>query len=510
MSVTVYEDGNYRGKSLKLVAGSYPNLKSYNFNDKISSLKVATGYQCTVYVDDTYRGASAIFTGNTSSVGSSLNDKISSLKVEKLQSPSPVMVYQDSNYSGASQQFGEGSYPNLKNYNFNDKISSVKVAPGYQCVAYTDDNYRGCAQIFYDSVSYVGNDLNDKITSLKVEKISNNQMPQGTESLTNPTRALENITKSSNWKKITFDSTSGIPGNPLSHAQGYARYRGDGYDYHIFPYSNVVGNHGYLYIASEQRNSNGKSKFYFILQVPANGTEIQFQTVADDSSSHNPYFNHSCGVQVIGDYLLLPVIPARHIAPHFYDAALVYLYDLSSLKGSAPKAPTEFEEILRIPKVNGASLSCVGITKLKDGRFALGLMTDDNLDVYLTTSAPSDLWNAKWGESPEKKYRLEASAGKNHYQSIGFLRDKQDDVYVIGFDTRSSKDMADMYKLTTNGGSWRANGTLKPVCEKHLTATQGAEFSYGGGFEIRSSSELIVYAVESYYTHGGIRINYWR
>ena len=58
MSVTIYADSNYKGKSLTLGAGSYPNLKSYGFNDNIRSLKVASGYQCTVYVDDTYRGAS--------------------------------------------------------------------------------------------------------------------------------------------------------------------------------------------------------------------------------------------------------------------------------------------------------------------------------------------------------------------------------------------------------------------------------------------------------------------
>ncbi|MCL2013108.1 MAG: hypothetical protein FWG75_10030 [Cystobacterineae bacterium] len=345
-----------------------------------------------------------------------------------------------------------------------------------------------------------------------------------TKRLTNPKHVLENMNKDYKWQKITFDSTSSIPSHVTSHAQGYARYREasglSGFPnissfmgspgFHIFPYSNVAGKYGYVYIASEQKDSNGKSKHFFTLKVPA--CEMRHQDVAAKGSNLNPHFNHPCGVQVFGDYLLLPVIPFHTTNMSFYDSAIVYLYDLSSLKGSTPKAPTRFKEILRVSKVNGASLSCVGITRLKTGGFVLGLMTDANLDLYFTSNTPADLWDAGWEKSPKLKYKLKSGDGNNHYQGIGFFGDEKDDIYMIGFDTRggiSKKDMADMYILTSNGGNWRTSTTLEPMYKKHLTGGQGARFSYGGGIEIQTLPALTIYSVESKYTNKGLRINYW-
>ena len=345
---------------------------------------------------------------------------------------------------------------------------------------------------------------------------------------TNPKKALEEMNSNCTLQKVTFDydKKPSLCAPGLSHVQGYARYRGNDYDFHIFSHSDLHGSQGYLYIASEEQK-NGKSKYSFTLKVPAK--QIRHKDVATNASStYNPHFNHPCGLQIVGDYLLVPVIPFHSANSKFYDSAVVYLYDLTSLKGVTPKPPspvipkepplTKFKEVmLKVSKVSGGSLSCAGITDLKDGRFAIGLVADNNLDVYFTSNAPSDLSDAVWETSPVRKYSLKAGSGKNHYQGAGFLLDENEDVYMIGFDTRggsSKDDMADMYKLTYNN-KWLDNQQLKPIYEKHLIGTGGARFTYAGGIEVRNfqdgkTVELIaIYSTEANYTSGGIRINYW-
>jgi len=88
-----------------------------------------------------------------------------------------VIIYKDRDYKGGNLTLNEGSYPNLSNYNMNDCISSMKVAPGYKCTAYRDYNFTGDSKIYTGDVSYLGDNLNEDnvfcsgISSLIVEKI---------------------------------------------------------------------------------------------------------------------------------------------------------------------------------------------------------------------------------------------------------------------------------------------------------------------------------------------------
>ena len=311
--------------------------------------------------------------------------------------------------------------------------------------------------------------------------------------LLNPIDRLNEIKTSCKHKKISFTPSEDVPASIFSHTQGYARYRGDGYDYHIFTYSNVSDYPGYVYIV-------GGTKTY-TLEVPK--TEIRFNDVSDHHSSLNPHFNHTCGIQILGNCLAVPVIPVQqNVFPDFYDAAIIYFYDLTSLTDSIPSAPSG-KEILRVPKVNGGSLSGVGIIDLPNGYYALGLMTDNNLDIYL--SSTKMLWSATWYK--HTTYKLKASSGSNHYQGIGLFIGEDNEVYVLGGDNRGSKDWADLYKLTEKS-QWKTNGELKSIKEIHLYA-DNASFSNACAIEIRNQNELIIYSADTYYSGGGININWW-
>ena len=312
--------------------------------------------------------------------------------------------------------------------------------------------------------------------------------------LEDPVALITKIKTGNKSEKIKF-TLSEVPSNEFSHAQGYARYRGSGYDYHIFTYSNVAGQQGYLYITGNKT---------FTLKVPE--TEIRFKEVSPhQNATYDPHFNHTCGIQILGDYLVVPVIPSQtHLGfPSFYDAAIIYLYDLSSLKDSDPTAPI-CKEILRVPEVNGGSLSGAGIIDLPNGGYALGLMADNNLDIYLSNS--NNLWNATWNTLP-KQYKLHASKGNNHYQGIGLFVGENKEVFMLGGDKRNEEDWADLYQLTISN-EWRDEEEIDSEKEIHLTA-KNASFSNSCAIEILSSNALIIYAVDTKYSGGGIYINWW-
>lgn len=84
-----------------------------------------------------------------------------------------VYIYQDSNYGGRSASLGVGNYnlASLQAKGFkNDDLSSIKVPWGYKVIMYADDNYSGSTKTLYADSSYVGNDWNDKVSSIKVQR----------------------------------------------------------------------------------------------------------------------------------------------------------------------------------------------------------------------------------------------------------------------------------------------------------------------------------------------------
>ena len=84
--------------------------------------------------------------------------------------------YEHSNYGGWSVSLGEGShnYSDIISAGIkNDAISSIRVSSGYKVTIYNDADFKGDKKKFTSDASYVGDDLNDKTSSIKIEKINN-------------------------------------------------------------------------------------------------------------------------------------------------------------------------------------------------------------------------------------------------------------------------------------------------------------------------------------------------
>jgi len=98
-------------------------------------------------------------------------DKKNVLEIRK----KAATVYEHVTFEGKSYVFDEGNYSNMGDYNFNDIISSIEVEPGFMVKAYEHANYSGKFDIYEGGTSYykLGR-MNDKISSMKIEKVNDN------------------------------------------------------------------------------------------------------------------------------------------------------------------------------------------------------------------------------------------------------------------------------------------------------------------------------------------------
>jgi hypothetical protein len=81
--VVIYSDINYKGLSVTLLPGSYPNMTDMGFeNDALSSLTLPPGYKVVLYENENFTGKSyTINQSKTMFTFSGWNDKTSSIRV---------------------------------------------------------------------------------------------------------------------------------------------------------------------------------------------------------------------------------------------------------------------------------------------------------------------------------------------------------------------------------------------------------------------------------------------
>lgn len=154
---TLYEHSNYGGWAVSLEEGSYDYkdiLAKGIVNDQISSLRVSDGYKVTIYDDEGFKGKSKEFTSDASYVGDEMNDKTSSIKIEKIN-----------NQTSTTTSYNTVKLPNGK-YSIKSVVNEKYVAAengGSDLIVANRDNYSGSWETFY----IVNND--DGTVSLKAD-----------------------------------------------------------------------------------------------------------------------------------------------------------------------------------------------------------------------------------------------------------------------------------------------------------------------------------------------------
>ncbi|XP_072047002.1 epidermal differentiation-specific protein-like [Amphiura filiformis] len=173
--IVVYQDSDFKGASREITE-DISDLNSVGFNDRISSIKVF-GSVWVGYADTKYGGRQYILEEgdykNSSSWNGS-NDQLSSLKrlnTDNLGETGSIELYEHDNYGGKCETY-EYEINNLKYYNFNDDVSSIKVKKG-TWIIFDDADFKGRQYIvtegsYPDAKSWKGS--NDTISSLRPVK----------------------------------------------------------------------------------------------------------------------------------------------------------------------------------------------------------------------------------------------------------------------------------------------------------------------------------------------------
>ena len=140
---TLYEHSNYGGRAVSLEEGSYDYkdiLAKGIANDQISSLRVSDGYKVTIYDDEGFKGKSKEFTSDASYVGDEMNDKTSSIKIEKIN-----------NQTSTTTSYNTVKLPNGK-YSIKSVANEKYVAAengGSDPIVANRDSYGGSWETFY-------------------------------------------------------------------------------------------------------------------------------------------------------------------------------------------------------------------------------------------------------------------------------------------------------------------------------------------------------------------------
>jgi hypothetical protein len=166
--VTFYQDINYAGTAVTLGVGTYTlaQLNAAGIPDNwMTSLKVPSGYLVEVYQNDNFGGTKWTYTADNSWVGTAVNDQMSSVKVLA------AVFYQDINYGGTAVALQPGNYTlsqmNAKGIPDN-WMTSLKVPSGWTVEAYQNDNFTGTKWTYTASSGWVGTEVNDQMSSVKV------------------------------------------------------------------------------------------------------------------------------------------------------------------------------------------------------------------------------------------------------------------------------------------------------------------------------------------------------
>ncbi len=180
----LFEHGGYKGWVYEIATGRKINYVGDRYNDRISSVMVPSGCRLEVYRDVNFAGPSKTFWRNTPFVGNDFNDQISSASCQCQGSGDwgsgndwgnhgwgavqQCVFYQDAHYRGRQiavpKNRQRGSLAHL-----NDQISSIRIPPGCEAVVYRDRHFRGASASISTSTTYIGDRMNDQISSVKCQ-----------------------------------------------------------------------------------------------------------------------------------------------------------------------------------------------------------------------------------------------------------------------------------------------------------------------------------------------------
>lgn len=174
---TVYEHADFAGEKrvfdrdagTRYFGGdSLPNDPGWD--DRISSVRCRPGCELTGYDSAEETGAYAFFSGETRNVGPAMNDRISAVRVNCLDSDYACTFYEHADYGGRRDGLRANEMRLMDEF-WNDRISSVRCRAGCDLYVYEDrkwGRFNNSNTILRGDVSNVGDHYNDWISRADV------------------------------------------------------------------------------------------------------------------------------------------------------------------------------------------------------------------------------------------------------------------------------------------------------------------------------------------------------
>lgn len=141
---TVYEHADFAGekRAFERDAGTRRFGGSLlrddvSWDDRISSVRCRAGCELTGYDSAEETGGYAFFSGETRNVGPAMNDRISAVRVNCLDSDYACTFYEHADYGGRRDGLRANEARLMDEY-WNDRISSVKCRAGCDLYVYED------------------------------------------------------------------------------------------------------------------------------------------------------------------------------------------------------------------------------------------------------------------------------------------------------------------------------------------------------------------------------------
>lgn len=189
--VILYKHADFKGSHTFLRAGkNVRNLQRIGWNDRISSLELVDNVYIKIYEHANYQGASVTVRRDIidlaefgKGIGGSWNDKISSIKIyygsgyhdDSGYGSSACLFYKHSGRRGSSYEGRIGRHRKVSS-SWNDEISSVWIRSGYKLTLYEHKNFGGRRVTLYGKgrrgsfYNLKDHRFNDKMSSYKLER----------------------------------------------------------------------------------------------------------------------------------------------------------------------------------------------------------------------------------------------------------------------------------------------------------------------------------------------------
>jgi len=140
-SMKMFELAEYQGRSIKIECDT-PSLRERNFDNQLSSIIIAYG-TWALFLKDNYEGEyTTLCPGKYSHDDVHVVIGDNTVSSVKCIVPTPGIVMYESSEEGGRQVRLSGDVPSLRKIDFDNKVSSVRVATGIWAL-FKKDYYRG-------------------------------------------------------------------------------------------------------------------------------------------------------------------------------------------------------------------------------------------------------------------------------------------------------------------------------------------------------------------------------